>query len=142
MIADDVGDRKDHRGRSHLCVSLSIGERLIVFAVLCPPHLVEQWTGSYTASSTLTLLRLPRPLLRGSNGAWRNRRRCLKRIHSRSSAWTTSRPRKGEIAFARACPLFVIVDEAHSCVGAHLGRQQRFELPEELRKTQIDICFS
>ena len=30
--------------------------------------------------------------------------------------------------FARACPDFVIVDEAHACVGTHKGRQQRFEL--------------
>ncbi len=30
--------------------------------------------------------------------------------------------------FARACPDFVIVDEAHACVGTHRGRQQRFEL--------------
>jgi hypothetical protein len=30
--------------------------------------------------------------------------------------------------FARACPDFVIVDEAHACVGTQKGRQQRFEL--------------
>ena len=30
--------------------------------------------------------------------------------------------------FARTCPDFVIVDEAHACVGTHKGRQQRFEL--------------
>ncbi|MBN9277181.1 MAG: DEAD/DEAH box helicase, partial [Hyphomicrobium sp.] len=30
--------------------------------------------------------------------------------------------------FARACPDFVIVDEAHACVGTQRGRQQRFEL--------------
>jgi superfamily II DNA or RNA helicase len=30
--------------------------------------------------------------------------------------------------FARACPDFVIVDEAHACVGTHKGKQQRFEL--------------
>jgi hypothetical protein len=32
------------------------------------------------------------------------------------------------VSFARACPDFVIVDEAHACVGTHKGRQQRFEL--------------
>ncbi|HQT86908.1 MULTISPECIES: hypothetical protein [Acidiphilium] len=31
-------------------------------------------------------------------------------------------------SFARTCPDFVIVDEAHACVGTHKGRQQRFEL--------------
>ena len=30
--------------------------------------------------------------------------------------------------FARACPDFVIVDEAHASVGTHKGKQQRFEL--------------
>ena len=34
--------------------------------------------------------------------------------------------------FARACPDFVIVDEAHACVGTHQGRQQRFELLQAL----------
>ena len=34
--------------------------------------------------------------------------------------------------FARACPEFVIVDEAHACVGTHQGRQQRFELLKRL----------
>jgi superfamily II DNA or RNA helicase len=30
--------------------------------------------------------------------------------------------------FAQSCPKTIVVDEAHSCVGAHQGRQQRFEL--------------
>ena len=30
--------------------------------------------------------------------------------------------------FLRACPLFVIVDEAHTCAGAGRGRHQRYEL--------------
>ena len=36
--------------------------------------------------------------------------------------------------FARACPDFVIVDEAHACVGTHKGKQQRFELLQGLAK--------
>ncbi|MCA9800290.1 MAG: DEAD/DEAH box helicase, partial [Cyanobacteria bacterium HKST-UBA04] len=34
--------------------------------------------------------------------------------------------------FARACPQFIIVDEAHACVGTHRGRQQRYELLKRL----------
>ncbi len=36
--------------------------------------------------------------------------------------------REASRCFARACPDFVIVDEAHACVGTHKGKQQRFEL--------------
>jgi superfamily II DNA or RNA helicase len=36
--------------------------------------------------------------------------------------------------FARACPDFVIVDEAHACVGTHKGKQQRFDLLQGLAK--------
>ena len=34
--------------------------------------------------------------------------------------------------FARDCPDFVIVDEAHACVGTHKGKQQRFALLQDL----------
>ncbi|CUW45449.1 transposase [Brucella vulpis] len=36
--------------------------------------------------------------------------------------------------FARACPDFVIVDEAHACVGTHKGKQQRFDLLQGLAR--------
>ena len=36
--------------------------------------------------------------------------------------------------FARSCPDFVIVDEAHACVGTQRGKQQRFELLSELAR--------
>ena len=39
-------------------------------------------------------------------------------------------------SFARACPKFVIVDEAHACVGTHMGRQQRFELLKRLAEDE------
>lgn len=35
-------------------------------------------------------------------------------------------------SFARACPPLVVGDEAHACVGAHRGRQQRFDLLSSL----------
>src|SRR5690606_37532522 len=36
--------------------------------------------------------------------------------------------------FARACPDFVIVDEAHACTGTGAGKQQRFHLLATLAK--------
>jgi hypothetical protein len=39
-------------------------------------------------------------------------------------------------SFARSCPKTIVVDEAHACVGAHQGRQQRFELLRRLSEDQ------
>ncbi len=127
LIADDVGIGKTIEAGLILREFMDRGEA-DAFAVLCPPHLVEQWTGELkerfgidaTAITAASAARLERrlPVAQSLFDAYPHTVVSLDYIKA-------ERRRDG---FARACPDFVIVDEAHACVGTHKGRQQRFEL--------------
>jgi len=127
LIADDVGIGKTIEAGLILREFMDRGE-VDAFAVLCPPHLVEQWTGELksrfgidaVAVTAGTAARLERqlPLARSLFEAY---------PHTVVSLDYIKGERRRD-AFARACPDFVIVDEAHACVGTQKGRQQRFAL--------------
>lgn len=127
LIADDVGIGKTIEAGLILRELLDRGE-VEAFSVLCPPHLVEQWILELNsrfgieavAVTSGTAARLERglPLAQTLFDAYPHTVVSLDYIKA-------ERRREG---FARACPDFVIVDEAHACVGTHRGKQQRFEL--------------
>ena len=127
MIADDVGIGKTIEAGLILRELVDRGE-IDRFAVLCPPHLVEQWTGELqskfdldtVAVTAASAARLERGLAQSQSLFEANPFTVVSLDYIKAE--------KRRESFARACPPFVIVDEAHSCVGAHLGRQQRFEL--------------
>ncbi|TIV59108.1 DEAD/DEAH box helicase [Mesorhizobium sp.] len=131
LVADDVGIGKTIEAGLVLREFIDRGE-VERFSVLCPPHLVDQWTGelkekfdidaaAVTSSSAARLERgLPQHLT-------------LFDAHPYTVvSLDYIKADKRRDAFARACPKFVIVDEAHACVGTHQGRQQRFELLSRL----------
>jgi SNF2 family DNA or RNA helicase len=127
MIADDVGIGKTIEAGLILRELVDRGE-IDSFAVLCPAHLVEQWTGELhskfdldtVAVTAASAARLERGLAQSQ---------CLFEANPFTAvSLDYIKAEKRRDSFARTCPPFVIVDEAHSCVGAHLGRQQRFEL--------------
>ncbi|MER8719637.1 DEAD/DEAH box helicase [Mesorhizobium sp. M0999] len=131
LIADDVGIGKTIEAGLILRELIDRGEAE-AFAVLCPPHLVEQWTGelkdkfdidavAVTAASAARLERgLPQHMT-------------LFDAHPQTVvSLDYIKADKRRDSFARACPSLVIVDEAHACVGTHQGRQQRFELLKRL----------
>jgi superfamily II DNA or RNA helicase len=131
LIADDVGIGKTIEAGLIVRELIDRGE-VEKFSILCPPHLVDQWTGelkgkfdidavAVTASSAARLERgLPQHL-------------SLFDAHPYTVvSLDYIKADKRRDAFARACPKFVIVDEAHACVGTHKGRQQRFELLRRL----------
>ncbi|MER8565942.1 DEAD/DEAH box helicase [Mesorhizobium sp. M0924] len=131
LIADDVGIGKTIEAGLILRELIDRGEAE-AFTVLCPPHLVEQWTGelkekfdidavAVTAASAARLERgLPQHMT-------------LFDAHPQTIvSLDYIKAEKRRDSFARACPNFVIVDEAHACVGTHQGRQQRFELLKRL----------
>jgi ERCC4-related helicase len=134
MIADDVGIGKTIEAGLILRELVDRGE-IDRFAVLCPPHLVEQWTGELhtkfdldtVAVTAASAARLERGLAQSQTLFEANPFTVVSLDYIKAE--------KRRDSFGRACPPFVIVDEAHSCVGAHLGRQQRFEL---LRKIAED----
>lgn len=133
LIADDVGIGKTIEAGLILRELMDRGE-VDAFSVLCPPHLVEQWLGELKArfgidavpvtSSTASRLERGLPLAQTLFEAYPFTVVSLDYIKA-------EKRREG---FARACPDFVIVDEAHACVGTHKGKQQRFDLLQGLAR--------
>lgn len=131
LIADGVGIGKTIEAGLILREFMDRGEAY-KFSVLCPPHLVEQWTTELkerfgidaTAITAASAARLERrlPVSQSLFDAYPHTVVSLDYIKA-------ERRRDG---FARACPDFVLIDEAHACVGTHQGRQQRFELLRQL----------
>lgn len=132
LIADDVGIGKTIEAGMILREMLDRGE-IDRFTVLCPPHLVEQWVGELAEKFDID-----------AEAVTSARARSLERGLALSDSIFTAYPytvvsldyikaegRRDD--FARACPNFVIVDEAHSCVGGgDRGNQQRYTLLERL----------
>ena len=125
LIADDVGI-----GKTIELIARELLDRGDVqrFAVLCPPHLVDQWVTELEGRFHL------RPVAVTAASAARLERN----LPPSESIFTThphtvvsldyikSERRRAE--FLRACPELVIVDEAHTCASTGQGRHQRYEL--------------
>jgi superfamily II DNA or RNA helicase len=127
LIADDVGVGKTIEAALILREMLDRGdiERSVV---LCPPHLVEQWVTELEARFNLRAVavtaasarRLERAIPPGAS---------LFDVHPHavvSLDYIKSPERRAH--FLHHCPGFVIVDEAHACVGNAQGKHQRFDL--------------
>ena len=129
LIADDVGIGKTIEAGLVARELLDRGE-IERLAVLCPPPLAEQWQGELRDKFHIdaelvlpsTAARLERNLLLGESLFERHPFVIVSMDYIK-----TDRRRE---EFKRACPKFVIVDEAHTCAyGAERGgRHQRFEL--------------
>lgn len=127
LIADDVGIGKTIEAALIARELLDRGD-VDRFAVLCPPHLVEQWATELESRFHL------RPIAVTAASAARLERN----LPPSESIFTThahtvvsldyikSERRRAE--FLRACPAMVIVDEAHTCTATGQGRHQRYEL--------------
>ncbi|QQO14805.1 DEAD/DEAH box helicase [Bradyrhizobium diazoefficiens] len=127
LIADDVGIGKTIEAGLILRELMDRGE-VDAFSVLCPPHLVEQWIGELKARFGIAAVPV-------TSGTASRLERGLPLAQTLFDAYPFTvvsldyiKAEKRREGFARACPDFVIVDEAHACVGTHQGRQQRFEL--------------
>lgn len=127
LIADDVGIGKTIEAGLILRELIDRGE-VDRFAVLCPPHLVEQWTEELKSKFDLDAVAVT------STSAARLERG-LPASQTLFDAYPFTvvsldyiKADRRRDSFARACPGLVVVDEAHACVGTHQSRQQRFEL--------------
>ena len=127
LIADDVGIGKTIEAGLILRELIDRGE-VDAFSVLCPPHLVEQWIGELKARFGIDAVSV-------TSGTASRLERSLPLAQTLFDAYPFTvvsldyiKAEKRREGFARACPDFVIVDEAHACVGTHQGRQQRFAL--------------
>ena len=127
LIADDVGIGKTIEAGLILRELMDRGE-VDAFSVLCPPHLVEQWVGELNTRFGIEAVAV-------TSGSAARLERGLPSAQTLFSAYPHTvvsldyiKAEKRREGFARACADFVIVDEAHACVGTHQGKQQRFEL--------------
>ena len=127
LIADDVGIGKTIEAALIARELLDRGD-IERFAVLCPPHLVDQWVTELEGRFHL------RPVAVTAASAAR-----LERNLPPSESIFTTYPHtvvsldyikieRRRAEFLRACPELVIVDEAHTCASTGAGRHQRYEL--------------
>ena len=127
LIADDVGIGKTIEA-ALIARELQDRGEIQRLAILCPPHLVEQWVRELVdrfhlnavAVTATSAARLERGVPVGES---------LFQAHPVtvvSLDYIKSERHRHD--FIRACPEFVIVDEAHTCVSVGRGRQLRFEL--------------
>jgi superfamily II DNA or RNA helicase len=137
LIADDVGIGKTIEASLVARELLDRGE-IRRLAVLCPPHLAEQWQSELAEKFHIdaelvlsnTIQRLERDLPIGVSVFDRHPFVVV------STDFIKSDRRASD--FMVKCPEFVIVDEAHGCTlagGIGRGRQQRFDL---IRKISED----
>lgn len=132
LIADDVGIGKTVEAGMILREMLDRGE-VDSFTVLCPPHLVDQWVGELAekfdidavAVTSARARSLERGIALGDTIFGVHPYTVVSLDYIKADSRRES--------FAHACPKFVIVDEAHSCVGgSERGTQQRFSLLQRL----------
>ena len=135
LIADDVGIGKTIEAGLVLRELIDRAE-VDRFAILCPPHLVEQWTGELREKFDLDAVAVT-----ASSAARLERGLPASQTLFDAHPYTVVsldyiKADKRRESFARVCPGLVIVDEAHACVGTHRGKQQRFELLKRLAADQ------
>jgi len=131
LIADDVGIGKTIEAGIILRELIDRGEA-DRFSVLCPPHLVEQWTDELRMKFDLDAVAVTAAsassLERGLPAS-----QTLFDAHPYTVvSLDYIKAERRRDSFARSCPGLVVVDEAHACVGTHQSRQQRFELLKRL----------
>lgn len=137
LIADDVGIGKTVEACLIAREMLDRGE-IRRLAVLCPPHLAEQWQMELTSKFHIeaelilssTIQRLERDLPLGVSVFDRHPFVIV------STDFIKGKGRRDD--FALKCPEFVIVDEAHGCTpagGKGVGRQLRYELIQQITKS-------
>ena len=131
LVADDVGVGKTIEAALIAREFIDRGD-IDRFAVLCPPHLVEQWVSELehrfhlraVAVTAASATRLERGLPQTESIFTQYPYTVV------SLDYIKSERRRAD--FVRACPGFVIVDEAHTCAATGQGRHQRYELLREL----------
>ncbi|NBC32288.1 MAG: DEAD/DEAH box helicase family protein [Alphaproteobacteria bacterium] len=131
LIADDVGIGKTIEAGLIVREFLDRGE-IERFAVLCPPHLVEQWTAELDSKFALSAMAVT------AAQAARLERDLPDTVsvfdaypHTVVSLDFIKSDRRRD-DFLRACPELVVVDEAHACVTGGRARHQRYRLLKDL----------
>ena len=133
LIADDVGVGKTIEAGLILRELLDRGE-VDRFTVLCPPHLVDQWT-----RELVTKFSIPATAVTASIAARLERDLPMTTSIFEAYPYTVVsldfiKSERRFYDFRRACPGLVVVDEAHAAVSAGTQRQRRYELVRALAR--------
>lgn len=131
LIADDVGIGKTIEAGMILREWLDRGtvER---FTVLCPPHLVDQWVSELSEKFDIDAVAVTSARARGLERGLPTSQSLFDAYPYTVVSLDYIKAESRRDDFARACPLFVIVDEAHASVGSERGKHQRYELLQRL----------
>jgi len=131
LIADDVGIGKTIEAGLILREYIDRGE-IDRFSILCPPHLVDQWTTELETKFAITATPV-------TASAAARLERDLPNTMSVFEAYPFTvvsldfiKSERRLDDFLRACPEMVVVDEAHAAVSGGRGRHQRFNLLRKL----------
>lgn len=131
LNADDVGIGKTIETGLILRELIDRGE-INRFVVLCPPHLVDQWTGELeskfmipiTAVTASVAARLERDLPTNES--------VFEAYPYTVVSMDFIKSQRRVADFQRACPDMVVVDEAHTVVGSGQGVHRRYDLVKKL----------
>ena len=133
LIADDVGIGKTIEAALIARELMDRGE-IARLAILCPPHLVEQWQSELEtrfnlhaiALTSASASRIERDLPHGV------------RLFDHHPVVVVSldyiKSERHREQFLAAAPECIIVDEAHTCASSGAGKQLRFELLQRLAR--------
>ena len=133
LVADDVGIGKTIEAALVVRELFDRGE-ISRFAVLCPPHLVDQWTCELkrhfnfnaVALTSRTISRLERDIPVGESLFDHYKAIVISLDYIKSQTHRHN--------FLSSAPEFIIVDEAHTCSYGGIGLQYRYKLVSELAK--------
>ena len=135
LIADDVGIGKTIEAGLIARALMDRGE-ITRLAVLCPPHLVEQWQGELetrfnlqaVALTSASAARIERELPHGV------------RLFDHHPVVVVSldyiKSERHREQFLATAPECIVVDEAHTCASSGGGKQLRFELLQRLARDE------
>ncbi|MDE4536038.1 DEAD/DEAH box helicase [Pseudomonas sp. ITEM 17296] len=135
LIADDVGIGKTIEAGLIARELMDRGE-ISRLAILCPPHLVEQWQSELetrfnlqaVALTSASAARIERDLPHGG------------RLFDHHPIVVVSldyiKSERHREQFLATAPECIIVDEAHTCASSGVGKQLRFELLQRLAKDE------
>lgn len=135
LIADDVGVGKTIEALTIVKEMIERGE-LKSFAVVCPPHLCEQWHQELKDKFSIDAV-----IVRSSTAAKLDRKLKDDSIFKSYPYQVISvdfiKSDRNKYKFINDCPEMIIVDEAHTCAkpdGASVNQQLRHSLISEVSK--------
>ena len=131
LIADDVGIGKTIEAGLIVRELMDRGE-ISKFAVLCPPHLVEQWQSELenrfnlqaVALTSASASRVERQVPHGTS--------LMEHFPIIVVSLDYIKSERHREHFLSIAPECIIVDEAHTCASSGQGKQLRFELLQRL----------